>query len=254
VDIQEKGVLREKELKMLTLVKNYFVANRAVLAWTSLPLSLLAGMIFLFRHTVVFPLVTLGLLYISSVSKTEEKSRTDVLYCSLPVKKSTIVYSRYLAAFFIFVGVVAVCFPVFSIIESLDLPGRTVIFPPISAQQLFTVTIFVALFVSGFFPFYFKYGYMKGQLLGAAAITLVSTAFMGVLYIVVSLSGKTAILDAVMSKTELPWIFRLFMGVFAQAEALMGNLNFQAIIGIMTAVLVIVSVRGSVKIYNNKDL
>lgn len=238
---------------MLTLVKNYFVANRTVLAWTFLPVSLVAGLIFLGTHTVVFPLVTFTLIYISSVSKTEEKSRTDVLYCSLPVKKSTIVYSRYLAAFFIFVGVVAVCFPVFSIIESLDLPGRTVVFPVISAQQLFTVTIFVVLFVSVFFPFFFKYGHMKGQLLGAAAITLVSTAFTGVLYVVVSLSGKTAILDAVMSKTELPWISRFFMGVFAQAEALMGKQNFQALIGIMTAVLVFVSVRGSVKIYNNKD-
>jgi hypothetical protein len=238
---------------MLTLVKNYFVANRTVLAWTSLPVFLFVGMIFLVEHTVVFPLVLLGFLYISSVSKTEEKSRTDVLYCSLPVKKSTIVYSRYLAALFTFVGVVAVCFLVFSIIESLDFPGRTVIFPPISAQQLFTVTIFVALFVSGFFPLYFKYGYMKGQLLGAAAIALVSTAFMGVLYVAVSLSGETAILDAVMSKTELPWMFRFFMGVFAQAEILMGNLNLQAFIGIMTAVLVFVSVRGSVKIYNNKD-
>ena len=239
---------------MLTLVKNYFVANRTVLAWTSLPMFLLAGFIFLVEHTVVIPLVILGLLYIFSFSKTEEKNRTDVLYCSLPVKKSTIVYSRYLAALFTFVGVVAVCFLVFSIIENLGLPGRTVIFPPISAQQFFTVTIFIALFVSGFFPFYFKYGYMKGQLLGATAITLVCAAFMGVLYIVVSISGKTAIFDAVMSTTALPWIFRFLIGVFAQAAILMGKLNLQVLIGIMTAVLLFVSLRVSVKFYKNKDL
>lgn len=239
---------------MLTLVKNYFVANRTVLAWTSLPMFLLAGLIFLVQHTVVFPLVILGLLYILSVSKTEEKNRTDVLYCSLPIKKPTIVYSRYLAALFTFAGVVTVCFLVFSIIERLGLPARTVIFPPISAQQFFTVTIFVALFVSGFFPFYFKYGYMKGQLLGAAAVALVSSAFVGVLYVVVSLSRKTAILDAVMAKAELPWIFRFFIGVFAQVGVLLGKLNFQVLIGIITVILVFVSVRVSVALYNIKDL
>jgi len=194
------------------------------------------------------------LLIAAQPMSVDEKNRTDVLYCSLPVKKSTIVYSRYLAALFTFVGVVAVCFLVFSIIENLGLPARTVIFPPISVQQFFTVTIFITLFVSGFFPFYFKYGYMKGQLLGATAITLVCAAFMGVLYIVVSLSGKTAILDAVMSNTALPWIFRFLIGVFAQAAILLGKLNLQVLIGIMTAVLLFVSVRVSVKFYNNKDL
>lgn len=239
---------------MLTLVKNYFVANRTVLAWTFFPVSLVAGLLFLTEHMVVFPVVLLGLLYISSVSKTEEKSRIDALYCSLPVKKSTIIYSRYLAALFTFVAVVAVCFLVFSIIESLGLPGRTVIFPPISARQFFTVTIIIVLFVSGFFPYYFKYNYMKGQLLGVTAITLVSAAFVGVLYAIVSLIGKTAILEAVMTKTEIPWIPRFFIGVFAQAEALMGSLNFLVLIGIATLILAFVSVRVSVKFYNNKDL
>jgi ABC-2 type transport system permease protein len=244
----------KKELKMLTLVKNYFVANRTVLAWTSLPLSLLAGMIFLVEHTVVIPLVALGILYIFSFSKTEEKNRTDVLYCSLPVRKSTIVYSRYLAASFTFVGVITVCFLVFSIIESFNFPGHTLIFPPISVQQFFSAAIFVALFISVFFPFYFKYGYMKGQMLGAAAITLVSAVFVGILYIIVSLSGKTTILDAVMTKTELPRITLFFMGVLAQAEALMGELNFLVLKGIVTVILVFVSVRVSVKFYKNKDL
>jgi len=239
---------------MLTLVKNYFVANRTVLAWTFFPVSLVAGMMFLVDHMVVFPLVILGLLYISSVSKTEEKSRVDILYCSLPVKRSTIVYSRYLAALFTFVAVIAVCFLVFSIIENLALPGRMVIFPPISARQFFTVTTLTALFVSGFFPYYFKYNYMKGQLLGVTAITLVCAAFTGVLYIVVSLIGKTAILEAVMAKTEIPWIPRFFIGVIAQAEILMGSLNFLVLIGIATVILAFVSVRVSVKFYNNKDL
>lgn len=238
---------------MLTLVKNYFIANRTVLAWTSLPVFLLAGLLFL-THIVVFQLVTLSLLYISSVSKTEEKSRIDTIYRSLPVKKSTIVYSRYLAALFTFVGVVAVCFLVFSIIESLDIPGRRVIFPPISAQQLFFATIFIALFVAGFFPFLFKYGYGKGLLVGATAITLVSAAFTGVLYVVVSLSGKTALLDAFMAKTEVSWIYRFLIGVFAQAEILMGKLNLQVLIGFVTVILVFVSVRVSVNFYKNKDL
>ena len=239
---------------MLRLVKNYFIANRTVLAWTSLPLFLLAGLIFLSDHTVIFPLGALGILYILSFSKTEEKNRSNILYCSLPIKKSTIVYSSYLAVLFILWGVITVCFLVFSIIESLDLPGRTVTFSPISIQQLFTVTIFIALFASGFFPFYFKYGYMKGQFLGAAALILVSIAFLGFLYIVVSLSGKTTILDAVMAKTELPWLSLFSIGVFAQAENIMGKLSLQALIGIVTVILVFVSIRVSVKFYMKRDL
>ncbi|MCP5048793.1 MAG: ABC-2 transporter permease [bacterium] len=239
---------------MAILFKNYFIANRTVLAWTSLPMAVLAGMMFLIKHNVFLPLVIFSLWYISSISKTEEKNRTDALYCSLPVKKSTIVYSRYLAALFTFVGVAAACFLVFSIIESLQLPGRTVTFPPISAPQLFNVTIPVALFVAGVFPFFFKYGYTKGLLLGAVVITLASAAFIGILYAVVSRSGKTALLDAVMANTELSWISRFSMGVFVQAGALMGKLNFQVLIGIVTIILVFVSVRVSVKFYNNRDL
>jgi len=239
---------------MLILFKNYFIANRTVLAWTSLPMAVLAGTMFLIEHHVVLPLVIFALLYISSVSKTEEKNRTDTLYCSLPVKRSTIVYSRYLAALFTFVGVAAACFLVFSIIESLDLPSRMVTFPPINAHQLFTVTILVTLFVAGVFPFFFKYGYTKGLLLGAVAITLVSAAFIGILYAVVSGSGKTELLDAFMANTKLSWIPRFSIGVFVQADALMGKLNFQVLIAIVTIILVFVSVRVSIKFYNNRDL
>ncbi|UCH96413.1 MAG: ABC-2 transporter permease [Candidatus Aminicenantes bacterium] len=239
---------------MLILVKNYFIANRTVLAWTSLPMTVLVGMVFLIEHAVVLPLVIFALVYISTISQTEERNRTDALYCSLPVKKSTVVYSRYLAALFTFVGVATVCFLVFSFIESLELLNRPVIFPPISGSQLFTVTILVALFVAGVFPFFFKYGFTKGLLLGAVAILLVSAVFIGILYAVISMKGKTTLLEVVMANTELPWIFRFSTGVFIQVGVLMGKLNFQLLIGIMTIILVLVSVRASLKLYDNKDL
>jgi ABC-type transport system involved in multi-copper enzyme maturation permease subunit len=238
---------------MLTLVKNYYIANRTVFGWTMVPVMITAGMIFLIDHSVVTPVVIFTLLHISTVLVTDEKNKTDILYCSLPVKRSKIVYSRYLAALLTCAYVILLAFLVCTFIESLHLPGRTVSFPVIKFNDLFIIIIPIAVLTAGIFPFYFKYGHMKGLLLGTAASTLLSVAIAGILYFITSISGKTAILDAVMAKTDRSWIVRFISGVLSQTAVLMGKQNFLVFLSIVTIILVIVSVKVSLKFYNKRD-
>jgi hypothetical protein len=166
------------------------------------------------------------------------------------------VYSRYIAAAFVFTGVFLPAFLVGYLIDHIGLPGRTASLSVITVAGFFTIAVPIAVFVAGVFPFSFKYGCVKGILLGSAASILAGGILAVILYIIVSLSGKTEILTAVMAQTDrswISWITRFSLGIFAQAEALMGKEFFLAFISIVTIILLAVSVKASVIFYNNRD-
>ena len=239
---------------MWILLKNYYTANRRTFFWSMMPLLLTTCVIYLIEHSIFFMVFFFTIIFISSLIQNEEKNHTDILYRSLPVRSSSIVYSRYIAASVVFVGVFLPAFLACSLIEALDIPGRTGSSQVITVTGFFTIAVPIAVLVAGIFPFCFKYGYIKGMLLGSVATILAGAILAGILYIIFSLSGKTGILTAIMAKTDQSWIARFLLGVFAQAVALMGKEFFLVFIIIVTVILLAVSVKVSVKFYNNRDL
>jgi len=239
---------------MWILLNNYYKANRRTFYWSMMPLLILTSIIYLIEHSIFFMVFFFTLIYISALMQTEEKSNTDILYRSLPVRPSAIVYSRYIAASFIFAGVFLPAFLACFFIEYIGLPGRTASFPVITAAGFFTIALPIALLVAAIFPFTFKYGYMKGIVLGSVASILAGGTLAVILYIIVSLSGKTEILTAVMAQTDQAWINRFLLGVFAQSTTLMGKDFFLVFISIVTVILLAISVKVSVRFYNNRDL
>lgn len=238
---------------MWILLKNYYTVNRGTFSWSIMPFLIMTSVVYLIERSIVFMVFAFSMVYISSLMNTEEKNHTDILYRSLPVRPSSIVYSRYIAASAIFAGVFLPAFLVCSFIETLDIPGRTGLSPVITVTGFFVIAVPAAVLVAGIFPFCFKYGYVKGMLVGSAASVLAAGIFAVILYLIVSISGKTEILGAVMAKADRAWIVRFIMGVFAQAAVFIGKTLFPVFISIVTALLVVVSVRVSVRFYKNRD-
>lgn len=239
---------------MWILLNNYYKANRTTFYWTMMPFLILTSIIYLIEHSIFFMVFFFTGIYISALMQTEEKNNTDILYRSLPIRPSSIVYSRYIAASFIFAGVFLPAFLACSFIEHLGLPGRTASLPVITVAGFFTIAVPLAVLVAGVFPFSFKYGYGKGMLLGSVASILAGGTLAVILYIIVWISGKTEILKAVMATTNQSWIIRFFMGVFAQAMVLMGKDFFLAFISMVVVILLIGSVKVSVGFYNSREL
>ncbi len=238
---------------MWILVKNYCTANRNIFLWSIIPFVAMTSLIYWIQHSIVFMVFLCTIVYISSFMKTEEKNNTDILYRSLPIKPSSIVYSRYIAAAVSCAGIFLPSLLACSFIEPHYFPGLTESSPVITGAGFFIITVPIAILVAGIFPFSFKYGYMKGRLLGSVASILAGVTLMAILYAIVSLSGKTEILTAVMAQTERSWITRFSLEIFAQAEALMGKEFFLAFISSVTVILLAVSVKASVRFYNNRD-
>ncbi len=238
---------------MLILLKNYYIANRVTLLWSTIPVIILTALVYLIEHSTVFMVFIFTMVYISSFMQTEDKNKSDILYSSLPVKRTSIVYSRYISALILFVGIFLLSFLACSIIDGIDFPGRTGSYPVITVTGFSSIVIPIAVLVAGIFPFYFKYGYMKGLLLGTAASSVLSAAIVGILYVIIAINGNTTLLDAVMGKSDQAWITRFILGVFGQMTALMGKQNFLIFLSIVTIILVIASVKVSIKLYNNRD-
>jgi hypothetical protein len=239
---------------MWILVKNYFIANRSTFIWSIIPFIGLTSLIYWAFGSIVLMVIFTAIVYISSFMKTEEKNNTDILYRSLSIKPSSIVYSRYITAALLFVGVFLPMFLVCSFIKPLVYYHLTGTFPVMTVTDFFTITVPIAISVAGIFPFSFKYGYMKGRLLGSFASLLAGGILATILIIIVLISGRTETLTAVMATTNQPWITRFFLGVFAQAMSLMGRDFFLAVINIVTLTLLMVSVKVSVRFYTNRDL
>ncbi len=108
--------------------------------------------------------VIMSVILIRNSMVTDDKNKTDQLFCSLPLKRSTIVFARYLGAFLAVVTVTAVMF----LISTLH--GKGVM----DFESAYITVYMVLMFFFAFFPFYFRFGTQLRTDLGyvALAVTL----------------------------------------------------------------------------------
>jgi ABC-type transport system involved in multi-copper enzyme maturation permease subunit len=115
--------------------------------------------------------IIISVLFIRHSMVLDDKYRTDSLYCSLPLKRSAIVFSRYLSALFVILAVTAFIF-ILSYLHGKD--GMTY-------KAAFLVLFYLVLFFSVFFPFYFRFGTQMRTELGYISIAVLILFFVIVL-------------------------------------------------------------------------
>ncbi|MCP5105026.1 MAG: ABC-2 transporter permease [bacterium] len=239
---------------MLTLIKNYYIANRGVFGWTALPMTFVIALVFLVERKVGLPMFCFAFIAISTQMQTEEKSRTETLYCSLPLKRSSIVYSRYLSVLAVFTVILLFTLLVCFSLDGLDIPGRDVSSPVITFTGIFNVIIPLTVITAAIFPFYYRYGYGKALAYGSLTSVLLGAGFTGILYAVIAAGGKTVMVNSIVEgKTGIYALIVFVSGIFAQAIDLMGKQNFQVFTGIFAMILLWVSVMVSVRFYKNRE-
>lgn len=182
----------------------------------------------------------------------EDKYKTEAFYCSLPLRRSTIVLGRYvLAAFLAPAGGILVLLYA-HLLNSLTLFGPTKIDlgPLLTVEGVTAFAVFMAIFVSLYFPFYFKSGLGRGTLAFAAAVFVLAAGFAGMGRLAdVLFNLKSSLLTPEFLKDPGLGIMRILAAV-KNALSLPG---FLAAAFILLAGAVLLSVRLSVRFYQKRE-
>ncbi len=183
-----------KDFYLMRVVAKWLAIYLAFrLSWSSPPYGVVA--------------IIISVLFIRHSMVLDDKYRTDSLYCSLPLKRSTIVFSRYLSALAAALVVIGFIF-----ITSY-LHGKGVM----TYKAAFLVLFYLVLFFSVFFPFYFRFGTQMRTDLGYISISVL------ILFFVIVLVGS-AIYSIEVDILKMPNILlyaSLVMILFASASVLL---------------------------------
>jgi hypothetical protein len=141
---------------------------RVVVKWLAIYL-----VVVLFRTSTPYGImaVFLSVVFIRHSMVLDDKYKTDSLYCSLPLKRSTIVFSRYLSALLVILAVTAFIF-ILSFFHGKDI---------MTYKAAFLILFYLVLFFSVFFPFYFRFGTQMRTDLGYISIAVLILFFVIVL-------------------------------------------------------------------------
>ncbi len=171
----------------------------------------------------------------------DDKSRADVLFNSLPVKRSTIVWAKYLSVFVYMLLITGI----YSIIKAaVYLIGQPLLLPALSAEGFVGGFLAVSLLSALYFPVYFKFGYMKSRIFNFILFFLL---FFGITVFGINAAGTASALNYY---------------AHSQSGAIQTTINFlQALsglqlLGLISALILAVlalSLFLSLKVYQRRD-
>ncbi|MCU0287737.1 MAG: hypothetical protein MUF15_15260, partial [Acidobacteria bacterium] len=75
----------------------------------------------------------------------------------------------------------------------------------------------------------------------------------GMLYVIIIVSRKTSILTEIMKNAKQNWMIRFISGVYFQSLDIMGKELLLLFLGITAFILLVISIKISVKFYMNRD-
>ena len=171
--------------------------------------------------------------------------QAEVIYASLPIKRSKIVFARYLSSFILTTGsfslAVLSCFSMVYIFNETD-PALNII---LSFRGIIAMLSFLFMILSFIFPFIFKFGPGKG--VTAALITQIS--------LMIAVPVIKYVLKAMQGILEFDFAFfnRILHSAIKWIVGLTAFLAYLLIFGIVTFVI-LVSIALSVKFYSRMDL
>jgi hypothetical protein len=178
---------------------------------------------------------------------TEIKNHTDLLYRSLPVRPSTVVNARYLAAFSIAVAVQVLGYVLYLLLirrEGVEISG------------FFTnregIAYFTAALTAFYLPAYHLFGYLGGMVVCLVSMGGFTVLLSGLLYVYLSLSTGTWVLDHYAETGGNLWL--LVPVIFKRGIAWMGIDVFRIFIICLLVLLMWSSYRLSIRFFGKKDI
>lgn len=158
-------------------VKDFRVGRRYL--WLIVPIYLaygamffLATNVFIFVNAIYIFFAAFGLVFL------ESKYKSDLLFCSLPMKRSVIVIGRYVNSVLIVVIGAAVCFAYGAILYQVFPQAQTMFAFSSIIIDVIPFTLWTLMALSLFYPFYYKLGLGKSAF--AFSMTIAALILIGI--------------------------------------------------------------------------
>lgn len=149
---------------MLSLIwKDLIIQKKSWLTVAILPIFMLVAFSNMPAAALVAGALAVAYVLIVGVCVYDEKNKSDLLWCSLPVQRKTIVGAKYLSALtFMVIGIIVVA-AYGLILEGIGLPIPIKI---ITFNEILGIFVTTTFFMSFYFPIYFKFGYARSRYFG----------------------------------------------------------------------------------------
>ncbi len=235
---------------MFRLCIKDLLVNRMMLILGAVYFLFVFSMLFLMEGMVAEPTV-LVLILVAMILYADEKHKTDTLYCSLPIKRSTIVLSRYISVLFL----VAAGFGAAALIVGILKANWPVGFPPpaeFTYQNWFAALFPIIFFCAIVFPLYFKYGYTRGIITGVVALLVMGSFLLGLIYLWSSMkSGSWELAPFISGEGKKVLLF--VKGVLVKGVKTIGTDNIIIFFSLLSLAMLVVSIRLSIKFFNQRE-
>lgn len=231
---------------MYRLIKKDFLTNKSIL-WGNI--FWIMALLVLFK-SVAAAAVALPMSFLFQTITVDEKFKVERLYFSLPVKRSSIVFSKY-TEIFLFAVIGTVLTIIIAFMMEWFLPDTIFTLEQIfSLEDLYAIVFSVILLVSLFTPFLLAFGFMRGFSLGIGAILAFSSLLLAASYIVVLQKGQP--MD--ISRQGIQRVGVFLNHIITQIKAIIGREMLFTSLFILMMILLSGSILISIKIYKKKEV
>ncbi len=239
---------------MLKLIKKDFMFGRNSLLINFLTLLVFGGVMFKISMLDIWLMIIIlyiAILVISPITL-EDRLKTDSLMASMPLKRSTIINSRYLFAILIILSVTIFMLSYGYVLERFISANYIEYSNAFTFSRVFSMIFFSVILVSFLVPVVFRFG-QNGMMIGLMGSMLLST----VVFMIIALGLKNTSLNTILKRVlggfferiENGGLSNFFAAVSANIGTLFGVLTLTAIM----VVLVYISMKVSLFVYTRKE-
>jgi len=236
---------------VLKLIKKDFIFGRNSLLINFLMLLVFGGV--MFKISMLDMWLMISMLYIVVLVITpitlEDKLKTDSLMASMPLKRSTIINSRYLYAVVVVIIILTIFMLSYGYVLDRFLTANYIDYSnAFTFSRVFSVIFFSVVLVSFLVPLVCKFG-ASGLMIGLGTTMLLST----VIFMITAIGSKRTIIKRVLGgffeRVENGGLSNFFASISVNIGPLFAVL---VLIGIM-AVLIFTSMKVSLFVYTRKE-
>ena len=235
---------------MFKLIKKDLIFGRNSLLLNFIMLLAFGGV--MFKISMLDMWLMISMLYVVVLVITpitlEDKLKTDSLMASMPIKRSTIINSRYLYAVIIIIILTIFMLSYGYVLDRFINANYIDYSNALTFSRVFSVIFFSVVLVSFLVPLVYRFG-ASGLMIGLGATMLLTT----VLFMITAIGLKNTMLRRVLGglfeRVENGGLSNFFASISANIGPLFSIL---ILIGIMAA-LIFISMRVSLFVYTRKE-
>ncbi len=235
---------------MLKLIKKDLIFGRNSLLLNFIMLLAFSGV--MFKISMLDMWLVISILYIVVLVITpitlEDKLKTDSLMASMPLKRSTIINSRYLYAVIIIMILTIFMLSYGYVLDRFITANYIDYSNAFTFSRIFSVMFFSVVLVSFLVPLVYRFG-ASGLMIGLGTTMLLST----VIFMITAIGFKNTMLRRVLGgffeRLENGGLSNFFVSISVNIGPLLAVL---ALTGIMAA-LIFISMRVSLFVYTRKE-